>query len=90
MKEELKYLAFVTLSEVEDGVLRGGILVTDAHGKPVEFRCTSPIRPNTVQRTLYGGTLMPHIAVELVGKPLIQAVQASPDVGLSSRRNFFR
>lgn len=88
MKEELKNLAFVTLAEVEDGVLRGGILITDAHGKPVEFRCTSPIRPNAVQRTLYGGTLMTHIAVELVGKPLVQAVQAAPDVVLVQQEEF--
>lgn len=81
-------LAFVALAEVEDGVLRGGILITDAHGKPVEFRCTSPIQPNAVQRTLYGGTLMPHIAVELVGKPLVQAVQASPDIVLIQQDEF--
>jgi len=88
MKEELNNLAFVTLMEVEDGILRGGILVTDDHGKPVEFRCTSPIRPNPVQRTLYGGTLMPHIAVELVGKPLVQAVQAALDVVLVQNEEF--
>ena len=75
MNGDLRYLAYIILADVEDGVLRGGILVTDAHGKPVEFRCTSPIRPNAVQRTLYGGTLMPHIAVELVGVPLVHAVQ---------------
>jgi hypothetical protein len=88
MQEELNNVAFVALSEVEDGILRGGILVTDAHGKPVEFRCTSPIRPNAVQRTLYGSSLMPHIAVELVGKPLVQAVQASPDVVLVQQEEF--
>ena len=88
MEEELKYLAFVMLSEVEDGVLRGGILITDANGKPVEFRCTSPIRPNPVQRTLYGNTLMPHIAVELVGVPLLNSVQNSPDVLLVQQEDF--
>lgn len=45
MEEQLINLSFVVLGEVEDGVLRGGILVTDSRGKPVEFRCTSPIRP---------------------------------------------
>jgi hypothetical protein len=88
MKKELNNLAFVTLSEVEDGVLRGGILVTDAHGKPVEFRCTSPIRPNVVQQTLYGDTLMAHMAVELVGNPLIQAVQNPPDIVLVQQEEF--
>lgn len=88
MSEALHHLAFVILADVEDGVLRGGILVTDAYGKPVEFRCTSPIRPNAVQRALYGGTLMPHIAVELVGVPLVQAVQVSPDVVLVQQEEF--
>jgi len=88
MSEELNKLAFVMLSEVEDGVIRGGILVTDAHGKPLEFRCTSPIRPNAVQRTLYGGTLMSHISVELVGAPLVQAVQNPPDVVLVQQEEF--
>ncbi|MCD6393593.1 MAG: hypothetical protein J7M40_08795, partial [Planctomycetes bacterium] len=88
MDEQFKNIAFVMLAEVEDSVLRGGILVTDSHGKPLEFRCTSPIRPNAVQRTLYGGTLMPHIAVELVGKPLVQAIQTSPDVVLVQQEEF--
>lgn len=88
MNEDLNYLAFVSLAGVDDDVMRGGILVTDASGKPVEFRCTSPIRPNTVQRTLYGSTLMPHIAVDLVGAPLVLAVQASPDVVLVQQEEF--
>ncbi|MBN2563622.1 MAG: hypothetical protein JXQ75_22105 [Phycisphaerae bacterium] len=88
MTAEITHLAFIMMAEVEDGVLRGGLLVTDAHGKPVEFRCTSPIRPNAIQRTLYGGTLMPHIAVELVGAPLVQAVQTSLDVLLVQQEEF--
>lgn len=88
MSEELTHLAFIMLADVEEGVLRGGILVTDAHGKPVEFRCTSPIQPNAVQRTLYGTTLMPHIAVELVGVPLVKNVQTSPDVVLVQQEEF--
>ena len=36
----------------------------------MEFRCTAPVRPNPLQRTLYGRTLLPHIAVELIGAPL--------------------
>ena len=88
MDGKLDYLAFTTLVEVENSVLRGGILITDAHGKPVEFRCTSPIRPNAVQRTLYGSTLMPHIAVELVGSPLLKNVQTSPDVVLVQQEEF--
>ena len=64
-----KRLAFLGYSEFDKGY-RGGILVTDEWGKRVEFRCTAPVRPNPVQRTLYGRTLLPHIAVELIGAPL--------------------
>jgi len=57
---------------------RGGILVTDGWGKPVEFRCTAPVRPNPVQKTLYGQTLLPHIAVELIGVPLLRSIPEKP------------
>jgi hypothetical protein len=88
MNEDLNYIAFVSLAEVEDGVMRGGILVTDSNGKPVEFRCTSSIHPNSVQRTLYGSTLMPHIAVETSWRAASSGVQASPDVVLVQQEEF--
>lgn len=66
------HIAYLSRHEFDDGkAYRGGILVVDAHGRPLEFRCTSPIRPNSVQRTLYGGTLEPYMLVELMGKPLL-------------------
>ncbi len=88
MQEEFNNLAFILFTEMEDDVLRGGILVTDVNGKPMEFRCTSPIRPNAVQRTLYGSSLMPHIAVELVGNPLVKSIQAPLDVVLVQQEDF--
>src|SRR3990172_5492533 len=59
---------------------RGGLLVTDSRGKPLEFRCTSPIRPNQVQRILYGRTLMPYLAVQLIGVPLLSSVAEKPNI----------
>jgi hypothetical protein len=64
-----KRLAFLWYSEFDKGY-RGGIPAADEWGKRVEFRCTAPFRPNPLQRTLYGRTLLPHIAVELIGAPL--------------------
>jgi len=57
----LRTLAFLSLVELEKDVFRGGVLVTDAQGKPIEFRCTSAIQPTAVQKTLYGGTLRAHM-----------------------------
>jgi len=76
----LGFLAYVELSE--EGTYRGALLVTDGHCKPVEFRCTSPIRPNKVQTLLYGSTLMPCIGLDLVASPLLASVSNSPSVVL--------
>jgi len=81
-------LGFVAVAEIEEDVFRGGILVTDSRGKPLEFRCTSPIHPNNVQKTLYGRTLCPHIAVTLVGLPLLRGVTQSPDIVMVNQPEF--
>jgi len=67
---------------------RGGILVVDGNGKPVEFRCTSPVKPNTLQRALYGNSMMPHIATELMGLPLLKTLQEKPTVVLVEEETF--
>jgi hypothetical protein len=72
-------VGFLAFKEFERGY-RGGILVTDGGGRPLEFRCTSPIRPNQVQRVLYGRTLLPHIAVQLMGVPLTASVSEKPSL----------
>ena len=81
-------LAFLGYSEFDKGY-RGGILVTDEWGKPLEFRCTSPVHPNPVQRTLYGETLLPHIAVELIGAPLLRTVEQKPEAVIIHDEIFF-
>lgn len=71
-------IAYLARGEFEDGkVSRGGILIVDVRGIPLEFRCTSPIRPNAVQRITYGDSLIPHIAVEMIAKPLLSGVRES-------------
>lgn len=70
-------LGFLAFKEFERGY-RGGLLVTDSRGKPLEFRCTSPIRPTQVQRILYGRSLIPYIAVQLIGVPLTNSATEKP------------
>jgi len=72
MDENAAHLMFLTGKQFEQGkAIRGGALVTDVKTRPVEFRCTSPIRPNAYQRVLYGGTLDEYICVDLIGIPLV-------------------
>lgn len=80
MADEQTY-GFLSLiqTEAKDGYI-GAILVIDALGRPLEFRVTYPVKPNLVQRTLYGDTLEPYIAIELCGKPLLKAIERKPQL----------
>jgi hypothetical protein len=87
-QSKLSTLAFISLNENAKDTFRGGILVTDVRGKPIEFRCTSAIQPNAVQKTLYGSTLWPYMAVELMGLPLIRSVVERPHVIIIQQPEF--
>lgn len=80
--QEVK-LGFLTYVQAEDGNSgRGALLVTDEATRPLEFRCTTPIKPNPLQRMLYGQTLRSYIAADLVGEPLLKATEEKPFVVL--------
>jgi hypothetical protein len=55
----------------EAGGYVGGYLVTNAWGRPLEFRLTSAVQPTRVQQILYGETLPAYVCGELIGKTLI-------------------
>ena len=82
-------IAFLGYMEFDGGACyRGAILVADEWGKPLEFRCTAPVKPTAVQRTLYGSTLMPHVLVELIGKPLMNSLNEELAAVLVSEQMF--
>jgi hypothetical protein len=56
----------------------GAVLVVDSQGIPIEFNCTHPVRPTTVQKALYGNNLDTFIAFELCGGPLLNGLKSSP------------
>jgi len=64
----------------DDGEISGGVLITSHLGRPIEFQCSLPIRPNKTQKTLYGSTLMPFLKGELVAEALFHKLQAKPDI----------
>ena len=72
-------LMFLASKKFDSGkAIRGAFLLTDLNTKPVEFRCTNPIRPTTLQSMLYGDILEQHIMVELIGIPLITSLKERP------------
>jgi hypothetical protein len=83
-------VGFLGYREFDDGeAYRGAILVTDEWGKPLEFRCTAPVRPTQLQRTLYGKSLLPHVLTELIGAPLISAVREKAQLILIADEAYF-
>ena len=68
------YLAFLEVCVVESDSCRAAVLVTDRSTDPVEFRCTSIIKPNPLQKVLWGGRLSSHLATHILGKPLIDSL----------------
>ncbi len=63
-------LGFLSVFHEPSGYV-GGYLVTNAWGRPLEFRLSSAVSPNKVQQILYGDTLAGYLCGEVIGKTLI-------------------
>ena len=77
-------LGFMAAVEVEGRGYVGGLLVTSQTGRPLEFQCTTPVRPDRTQEILYGKMLRPWLLGELIGKTLLERVSIKPDFILTS------
>ncbi len=67
-----RLLGFLTVVEDRKHGLFGGYLVLNRAGRPLEFHCTAPIRPNRAQEILYGPTLRPYLYGEQIGRTLLE------------------
>lgn len=72
-------LGFLTVLNEASGYT-GGYLVANGWGRPLEFRLSTPIRPNRVQQILYGSTLDEYLHVDLIGRTLIEKTGIVPDL----------
>ncbi len=64
-------LGFLTIVEHPDDGLFGGYLILNRAGRPLEFHCTAPVKPNRAQEILYGPTLEPFLYGEQIGQTLL-------------------
>jgi len=71
-------LGFLTVVDHQQHGLFGGYLVLNTTGRPMEFHCTAPIKPNHAQQILYGPTLEPFIYGEQIGQTLLEKAGAQP------------
>jgi hypothetical protein len=84
-KPEPYRLGFLTAIELPDRGFVGGLLVTNHFGRPLEFQCTLPVRPNATQVMLYGPTLEPFLLGELIGATLLEKSGIKPQLVLTDR-----
>jgi hypothetical protein len=71
-------IGFLTVVEQPQYGLFGGYLLLNATGRPLEFHCTAPIKPNRAQEILYGPTLESFLYGEQIGQTLINQATATP------------
>ncbi len=64
-------LGFLTVIDHPRYGLVGGYLVLNTTGRPLEFQCTTPIKPSRAQEILYGETLEPFLYGEQIGQTLL-------------------
>jgi len=69
-------MGFLTFLHEATGYV-GGYLVTNARGRPLEFRLSTAVQPNRVQQILYGRTMHAYIYADLIGKALVDKASAS-------------
>lgn len=79
-------LGFLMAIEVAEHGFMGGLLVTNHQGRPLEFQCTTPVKPNRTQQILYGPTLEPFLLGELIGRTLVQKIGVKPHLILAEQR----
>jgi hypothetical protein len=72
-------LGFLTVQQEPAG-WAGYYLVTNAWGRPLEFRMSSAVQPNRVQTALYGPTLLDYLHADVIGKALVEKTALKADL----------
>jgi hypothetical protein len=71
----LPAFGFLTVLESAEHGMFGGYLVLSPQGRPLEFRCSTPIAPSRAQQILYGPTLRPYLLAEVIGQSLVRGAE---------------
>ena len=78
--KSLPDIGFMTVVESAEHGFFGGYLVLNYTGRPLEFHCTAPVRPNRAQEILYGPTLKPYLYGEQIGQTLWSQTKNVPRI----------
>lgn len=81
----LPAFGFLTVLESAEHGLFGGYLVLSPQGRPLEFRCSTPIAPSRAQQILYGPTLRPYLLAEVIGQALVSGAKIAAGIILTDQ-----
>ncbi|QDT39589.1 hypothetical protein [Stratiformator vulcanicus] len=76
-------LGFLSTVALPGGGFVGGLLVTNRHGRPLEFQCTTPVKPTKSQEILFGEMLQPYLLGEVIAETLVRKAAVKPDIVLT-------
>ncbi len=79
-------LGFLTVLDHSQHGLFGGYLLLNFVGRPIEFHCSAPIKPNRAQQILYGPTLEAFLYGEQIGQALVAKAKVQPLSIFTDRR----
>ena len=82
-QKSLPAIGFLTITRDLEQGLFGGYLLLNALGRPLEFHCTAPVRPNRAQEILYGPTLDSYLCGERIGHTLLEKSKVEPQLVLT-------
>lgn len=83
----LAAFGFLTVLESAEHGLFGGYLVLSPQGRPLEFRCSTPVAASRAQEILYGPTLRPYLVAEVIGRALVAGAELDAAVILTDQRD---
>lgn len=69
-------LSYLDVLRLSGDTFIGGLLTVNETGLPTEFIHSEPVRPSSLQLSLYGSTLGRYLMLDVVGKGLVEASSA--------------
>ncbi len=87
LSKPLPAFGFLTVLESTEHGLFGGYLVLSPQGRPLEFRCSTPIAPSRAQQILYGSALRPYLLAEVIGQALVSGSDLPVSLILTDQRD---
>jgi hypothetical protein len=83
----LAAFGFLTVLESPEHGMFGGYLVLSPQGRPLEFRCSTPVIASRAQEILYGPTLRPYLLCDVIGQSLLNGSELPVNVVLTDQRD---